>query len=58
MRAAEAVEDFFCGIRLIAGSLFVIGVVVLAGLFIVTGVLMAQADKWFSNPRRGCGGLV
>jgi hypothetical protein len=36
----------------------VIGVVVLAGLFIVTGVLMAQADKWFSNPRRGCGGLV
>lgn len=43
MRATEAIEDFFRGVRLIAGSLLAIGVVVLAGLFLVTGVLMAEA---------------
>lgn len=49
MRATEAIKDFFRGVSLIAGSLFAVGVVVLAGLFLVTGVLIAQADKCYSK---------
>jgi hypothetical protein len=41
MRATEAIEDFFRGVRLIAGSLLAVGIALLAGLFLVTGVLMA-----------------
>lgn len=41
MRATEAIEDFFRGVRLIVGSLLAVGIVLLAGLFLVTGVLMA-----------------
>jgi hypothetical protein len=41
MRATEAIEDFFRGVRLIVGSLLAVGIILLAGLFLVTGVLMA-----------------
>jgi len=41
VRATEAIEDFFRGVRLIVGSLLAVGIVLLAGLFLVTGVLMA-----------------
>lgn len=41
MRATQAIEDFFRGVRLITGSLLAIGIVLLAGLLLVTGALMA-----------------
>lgn len=36
MRAIQAIEEFFRGARLIGGNLLAIGIVLLAGLFLVT----------------------